>query len=129
MAGSNIKLMENYIDYLSERTKAINKNIANIGTERYKREDVKFVNVLDNEMKNNLKVSNPKHLTSADNTSQSYKLEVDRNDSMVSGLNNIDIDEEMMNLAENTIRFKFTSRKISNHFKTLQKIITGGGRG
>jgi flagellar basal body rod protein FlgB len=34
----------------------------------------------------------------------------------------------MGELAKNTLNFKFASRKISAHFKSLQAVIKGGGQ-
>jgi flagellar basal-body rod protein FlgB len=127
MPGSNIKLLENYMDFLSTRNKSINKNISNIGTVNYRREDVDFVNVLNKEMANKLKTSEVKHFSGVSNTQQSYKKIVDKNDTMISGINNVDMDNEMMSLAENSIKFKFAARKISSYYKTLQKVINGRG--
>ncbi len=127
MAGSNIKLLENYIDFLSTRNKSINKNISNIGTENYRREDVDFVNVLNKEMANNLKTTKGNHISGMTKSSEPFKTIVDKDDTMISGINNVDMDSEMMSLAENSIKFKFASRKIGAYYKTLQKVISGRG--
>ena len=126
MSGSNIKLLENYINYLSAKSKVINKNIANIGTDNYKREEVEFKNILNNNISSMLKTTNEKHINDAQPNSANYEIVEDKSKNMPSGKNNVDIDTEMMNLAENTIRFKFASKKIAMHYKELQKIIHGG---
>jgi flagellar basal-body rod protein FlgB len=41
-----VKILQNLLDYCSVKNKVIAKNIANIGTENYKREDVAFKDVL-----------------------------------------------------------------------------------
>ena len=46
MAVSTIRLLENLIDFCSLKNKVISKNIANVGTEGYKREDVEFKSLL-----------------------------------------------------------------------------------
>jgi len=127
MAGSNIKLLENYIDFLATRNKSINKNISNIGTVNYRREDVDFVNILNKEMAGKLKTSESKHIGGMANDSKPFNKVVDKDDTMISGINNVDMDTEMMTLAENSIKFKFASRKIGAYYKTLQKVIRGRG--
>ena len=42
MAATNIKLLENYMGHLAAKHKVISQNIANIGTEGYIRQNVKF---------------------------------------------------------------------------------------
>ena len=58
MAATNIKVLEDFIDYCSLRNKVISKNIANIGTQNYKREDVVFKDIL-NENMSILKTTDP----------------------------------------------------------------------
>ncbi len=127
MSASNIKLLENFIDFCSLRNKLISENIANIGTENYKRKDVRFSDILSDNI-NNLKTTNDRQLKGAipeDNA----KIYEDQSKDMASGINNVDIDQEMAELAKNTIRFKFASQQIGNYYKTLQEIIQGGNGG
>ncbi len=124
MAATNIKLLENFIDYCSLKNKVIGKNIANIGTENYKKEDVVFKDLLDNNIEM-LKTSDPRHYGQISFESENT-IKSDNSKDMVSGINNVNIDEEMAELAKNTIQFKFTSQKIGDYFKTLQGIIKGG---
>ena len=125
MAATNIKVLEDFIDYCSLRNKVISKNIANIGTQNYKREDVVFKDIL-NENMSILKTTDPKHFGSANLVSENT-IKVDNSKDMVSGINNVNIDEEMADLAKNTLQFKLASTKIGDYFKTLQGVIKGGG--
>ncbi len=62
MSTQTIKLLEKFIDYCSVKNKVISKNIANIGTENYRREDVSFQEMLDTKM-NEMRTTNPKHIS------------------------------------------------------------------
>ena len=62
--SSNIRLLENLLDYTSVKNKVISKNISNIGTEGYKREDVKFNALLNENLSNQMKATEPKHFGS-----------------------------------------------------------------
>ena len=44
----------------------------------------------------------------------------------LSGINNVDIDKEMADLAENSIMYKFAAKKLQTYFRTLQEVIKGG---
>ena len=125
MAATNIKVLEDFIDYCSLRNKVISKNIANIGTQNYKREDVVFKDLL-NENMSMLKTTDPKHFGSVNFKSENT-IKVDKSKDMVSGINNVNIDEEMAELAKNTLQFKLASKKIGDYFKILQGVIKGGG--
>lgn len=125
MAVTNIKVLEDFIDYCSLRNKVISKNIANIGTQNYKREDVVFKDLL-NENMSKLKTTDPKHFGTVNFESEN-EIKVDNSKDMVSGVNNVNIDEEMAELAKNTLQFKLASKKIGDYFKILQGVIKGGG--
>ena len=128
MAPSNINLLENYIGHLSTKNKVIGSNIANIGTEGYIRQNVKFDAMLQNEMSSNMKTSDAKHIRMTEQADMGIKNEIflDKSKEANGGINNVDIETEMAELAENAINFKFTSKKIAKHFIEMRDVIKGG---
>jgi len=128
MAVSTIRLLEHLIDFCSLKNKVISKNIANIGTEGYKRENVEFKSLLT-EINTGLKVTSKNHISTGVPTGTPYEVLQDKNGEMLSGINNVDIDKEMSELAENTLQFKFASKKIGDYYKGIQNVIRGGGGG
>jgi flagellar basal-body rod protein FlgB len=46
-------------------------------------------------------------------------------DATASGMNNVDLDQEMAELAKNQIRFRFSTRILGDTFRGLQKSIRG----
>jgi flagellar basal-body rod protein FlgB len=127
MQSSGIKSLEKFIDYCSTKNKVISKNIANIGTENYKRQDVDFKSILSDNM-GQMKASNPKHLKLPANNKPGFEITKDKSLDNVSGVNNVDIDQEMSELAANSIQFRFASRKIGDYYRGLQNVIKGGGK-
>jgi flagellar basal-body rod protein FlgB len=127
MAASSIKLLENLINYCSLKNKIISKNIANVGTQNYKREDVEFKSMLI-ELNSSAKLTNEKHIKTGPAENPYYEVSKDKEDEMLSGINNVDIDKEMAELAENTLLFKFASRKIGDYYRNIQNVIKGGSR-
>ncbi|MFA7229061.1 MAG: flagellar basal body rod protein FlgB [Melioribacteraceae bacterium] len=128
---TSVKLLQNLLDYCAVKNNVIAKNISNIGTENYRREDVVFKDVLNENVNSILKTSNGKHLSIvAGNNSADSKFEhiLDENTEMESGINNVNIDQEMTELAENTLRFKFASRKVGDYYRNIQNVIKGGGK-
>jgi len=125
MSSSNIKLLEDFINYSSLRNKVISNNIANVGTSGYRREDVQFKDILFDNLAT-LKSTNSRHITKSNFDAQS-KVITDPETDTFSGINNVNIDEEMAELAKNSIQFKFAAKKIGDHFRSLQKVIKGGG--
>lgn len=126
MQSSGIKSLEKFIDFCSLKNKVISKNIANIGTENYKREDVSFKEILNN--LGEMKATNSKHLKLPENNQPQFEFLKDKSLDNTSGINNVDIDKEMSELAANSIQFRFASRKIGDYYRGLQNVIKGGGK-
>lgn len=128
--SSSVKMLKNVLDYCTEKNRVIAKNIANIGTENYQREDVEFKKVLTESSNSLLKTTNQKHIGSmqtAGTGESKFEYVDDQSTDMQSGVNNVSIEKEMSDLAENTLRYKFASRKIGDHYKMLQEVIKTGG--
>lgn len=128
---SSVKLLQNLLDYCTVKNKVISKNIANVGTQGYKREDVEFKNLLDENSNSILRTDNSKHLSAINTPAQSkseFGIVLDDSKEMTTGINNVDIEQEMSELAENTLRFRFASKKVGDYYKNIQNVIRGGGR-
>ena len=117
------KLLEKVLDYTTLRQRVISENIANIGTANYKRKDVKFESELSNALDTQFHFNNSNSIENAD-----FKIVTDNSRDMVSGMNNVDINNEMANMAQNTLLFKFAARKLNGYFRTLQGVIRGDMR-
>ena len=112
------KTLENLLNFASLKHKVISQNIANAETLGYKRRDVEFKEILMQNM-NSEKNSN---IANAE-----YEVKIDESTEKVSGVNNVDVNKEMADLAQNNIMFKFGAKKLSTYYQTLQHIIKGGG--
>lgn len=120
------KLLEGMLDYAALKQKSLAKNISNVTTENYQREDVVFKDVLNEALNPSLKTTNPKHLGfEGDKTEVEYDVVKEKGGDMASGFNNVDIEKEMAEMAENSIRFKFAAKKINDHYTSLKKVIRG----
>jgi len=127
MPVSVIKQLETFANFCVEKNKVISKNIANTGTADYRREDIVFKNLLSENMSAQLKETDSKHFgaNTVDTGDQYFERVFDDSPAMNSGANNVDIDKEMAELAENTLKFKFVSKKVGDYYKNLQEVIKG----
>lgn len=128
MSEPTLGMLEKLVGYTSLKQKVINKNIANLSTENYVREEVSFQDFLSGSANNNLNITSQKHIVPQKPEGLENNLNVVKNSAgeMYSGVNNVDIEKEMADLAENTIVFKFAVRKLSGYFKNVQSVIKGG---
>ncbi len=118
---SNIPLLEKEMDLFAVRNKAIANNIANIDTPGYKRVDVSFQNELTNaiaESQNQVELS--KQVEQIQPT-----IQVDKSGFLASGANNVNIDQEMAQLAENQLQFKLAARLMTDTLSLIDKSING----
>ena len=119
-----INVLDKAADASWKRNEAISNNIANAATPGYKRQDVSFENELrhailgasggsmDAKISNvNLKTLNPTVYT--DSTEVMYRLDG----------NNVDIDTENVNLAENQIKYNGLMNSITQEFQNLQSVM------
>lgn len=121
------KSLVRMLEFCTQKQKIISKNISNIGTENYQREDIKFKDILDENV-SVLKTTNVKHIQTGNSSGNGSPFEVveDSTQDNKSGINNVDIDTEMAELAENTLKFKFAARKVGDYYRNIQNVIKGG---
>ncbi len=113
------RVLENVLDYTALKQKVIGQNIANSETIGYKRRDVEFKDLF------NKGINEPLPLKGANDKSK-LRIVIDESNDNISGFNNVDVNREMAELAENTIMFKFAAKKINAYFRSLQSVIKGG---
>lgn len=109
------KVLERLIDYSALKHKVISQNISNSETIGYKRKEVEFKQLLNEGMQS---ISGTKK--------SEFKIVEDENLENLSGTNNVDVNKEMADLAENQIMFKFAAKKLNAYYRNLQNVIKGG---
>jgi flagellar basal-body rod protein FlgB len=135
--GTNIPLLNKALDAYALRQRVLASNVANITTTGYKSQTVSFEDQLA-KAASGLAVGGAQteggHVAFGTGQSISeiqprvYDASEDRpegSNAMASGFNDVDIDNEMAELAKNQIRFKFSSRLLGDAFKGMQKAIRG----
>jgi len=127
MIGSNaynyINVLDKAADASWKRNEVINNNIANVDTPGYKRKDVQFESYLmsaiagDDSLDSrvsDVRLNSLEATTYTDNASLSYRLDG----------NNVDIDTESANLAENQIRYYTLLDSMTQEFNRIKTALT-----
>jgi flagellar basal-body rod protein FlgB len=128
--GDPLRTLEASLYGLSKRSKAIGANIANANTKGYIRREVNFEDHLQNELTNSsLKLdtaaTNKEHFNDEiTNLKDSIQLGLDYN-SPSNGINNINIEKEMIDLTKVGLRFKAVSNISKKYFEGMRGIIRG----
>lgn len=126
MIGSNafnyINVLNKAADASWKRNEVIANNIANVDTPGYKRKDVQFESLLmtaltgDNSLDKrvaNVRTDNLNAQVYTDNANLSYRLDG----------NNVNIDTETANLAENQIRYYALMDSMQQEFSRLKMVL------
>lgn len=133
-SNTKIPIFEKALKAYSLRQKAIASNIANVTTPGYKKLEVKFEEELTKSMDNlrlESKTTHEKHLKFGNKNIANIEPETVESsikkgdDPLASGYNNVDIDQEMVALAQNQIQYRLASRLVSRTFKAIQNAIRG----
>lgn len=128
---AGIPLYEKLLKVASSAQKATASNIANVATPGYKAKSIDF----KSEMKRLL--NQKSSVAPATTDSRHISLGTPRNavrvkeiqsDHNTSGVNNVDIEQEMMNLSENELIYKFGAGKLARTFGLLKMAIRGRGQ-
>lgn len=126
MIGSNafnyINLLDKAADASWKRNEILANNIANVDTPGYKRKDVQFESYLqsalmgDNSLESRVADIDLESLDATvytDNISVSYRMDG----------NNVDIDTESANLAENQIRYNALMDSMTQEFSRIRSVL------
>lgn len=124
---TKVPVLKAALDVTQLRQRVISNNIANVGTKGFRRQDVRFQDYLESFVRKPAvegQRTDERHMPvpGAVDQPEVYEVKTGLNDS---GLNNVDIDMEMADLAENHLFFNVSQRLISGTFSGLRKSISG----
>ena len=123
---NQINLYNKALDASWQKNQAISNNIANVNTPDYKRETVEFEEVLKRAIGMSMPVSrtHEKHMPLTSDISPS--IVKDQNTSFRRDGNNVNIDTEMVELAENQIKYETITKQLNSTMKRLRMAIGQG---
>ncbi|EDS76719.1 flagellar basal body rod protein FlgB [Clostridium massiliodielmoense] len=125
-SSQSYNLIKQALNATSKRKNVINNNISNINTRGYKRSYVTFEDTLKNSKdKLELKTTNEKHIAFNKKFGE-ISVKKDQSDSMKMDENNVDIDNEMTNLAANTLEYNALITSLNSALATRRCVINGG---
>ncbi|OPJ63282.1 flagellar basal body rod protein FlgB [Clostridium oryzae] len=112
------------LDASAIRSKVISNNVANVNTKNYKRYYVSFEDTLsDNMNKLQMKKSDPLHLGGTDGEG-SITVKQDKDSVMRQDGNNVDVENEMTNLAANTLMYNALITQANSKLSMERYVIT-----
>ena len=124
--STTFQTIENGISYASQKQQTIAQNIANVDTPNYKSKTVtrtsEFRDLLHNELE--AYQTDSKHIPFSDSSQRVITQQ--GNTSYQANGNNVDMDQEMADMAENQIYYEALVDRLNGKFNSLQTVIRGG---
>ncbi|MFC1538574.1 flagellar basal body rod protein FlgB [Candidatus Latescibacterota bacterium] len=121
-------MLEKMLGKAALSQKVIAANVANVSTPGYRRLGVTFGDQLKNAMKpgmSKLKRTHPKHLPSSNRLKKVKPEVVIVDDGYFNGINNVNIEREMVDLAKNQLDFNTAAKLMNLKFTQLRSAIRG----
>ncbi|HVN47598.1 MAG TPA: flagellar basal body rod protein FlgB [Bacteroidota bacterium] len=132
--STTIPLLSKALNAYTLRQKTTSANIANIDTVGYRAQAVTFQEELQSASQPltvQLSTTEKNHIVPSESSGEGVSV-VDAasaggstNDPNASGVNNVDIDHEMSEMAETQYRFKYAARMMTETFRAIEKSIRG----
>jgi len=124
----NVPILKRSLDAASLRQATIASNLANVETPNYQRKEVVFESQLRKALESEKitgVITNPKHIQIGRNDLKNVqpKAIVDQSRTKASGVNNVDVDQEMSSLAKNQLYYAFSAKLISIQFNRIKEAI------
>lgn len=121
---------KNALDASSLRQQTIAHNVANATTKNYKSKQVQFEEALKkalNRSSSQLKTTNERHMGGSQSATsiQAQVYETPLNTRMNLDGNNVDIDQEMANMAANQIQYNALIQNTNSKLQGYRKVIQG----
>ena len=133
LTNTTFRLLESSMDATALRQRVLANNVANVETPNFKRSDVDFAQVLNNQMNQTnqalaieAKRTDPRHIAfTAAGTGHDPRVVTDETSVMNNNKNNVDIDSEMSKVAENQLSYYTLVQQASYDIKHLHTAIGG----
>lgn len=126
--GPVLNVLQKELNASNLRQQVLSNNLANIDTPSFKRSDVDFQAVLNDALgKTNgnldLKLTSERHIPGVNLNGSGSGIVTDQTTSLRNDGNNVDVDAEMSNVAENGLYYQSLAHTISSQLGLLRMVI------
>jgi flagellar basal-body rod protein FlgB len=125
---TNIPLWQRVLDLCSVEHNVVSANIANVTTPDYNEKKIDFEGELKNSLEKSkvkLATTNTSHISSTSSKGKSPKVYESNSEVKSSGVNNVDIDKQMAELAQNQLVYNIGAKLVAQNFQNIKLAIKG----
>lgn len=130
-SSPSVSVLEQGLNAASLRHKVVSNNIANVNTPGFKKSEVIFEDLLQEQLGGGrlpLAITNGNHLNGKSRSGSEPIVNTVTETSFRTDGNNVDIDVEMANLAKNNIYYNALATQLNKNFANLKSAINEGRR-
>jgi flagellar basal-body rod protein FlgB len=125
---TSLPKLQRMLDLSSFRHKLIVSNVANVTTPGYKSKSIDFDGELKKAIaprKGRMDVTHPRHIPLKSHRDSPPEVKEKKLDEDSNGVNSVDIDKEMAELAQNSLAYELAAELAGNKFKAVKSAIRG----
>jgi flagellar basal-body rod protein FlgB len=115
--NKTVNMLTGMLDYRSKRHPVILSNVANVDTAGYKPSDLTFRNELSRTQQIEMTATDPVHISKKNKKPGAVPFEMKTSDE------NVKLDTEMANLAENHLMFNTTVEMLARKFRGINTVL------
>ncbi len=115
--NKTVNMLSSMLDYRSKRHPVILSNVANIDTAGYKPSDLTFRNELSRTQQIEMTATDPAHISKKNKKAGAVPFEMKTSDE------NVKLDTEMANLAENHLMYNTTVEMLARKFRGINTVL------
>lgn len=125
--GAHLGHLKQALDVYARRHKVVADNITNVETTGYSARELRFEEYLAGaKMRLKGATTDSAHLNLGQRDLDDSRMDVSETDSIFdNGINNVDIDREMTDLATNDLSYRLATRLLSMKYQNLRSAIRG----
>ena len=120
--------MKLFLDYSARKQQVITSNLANSETPGYRAKELSFNDVFQNELQasGSLRLTRDNHLGGTPSLVRDAEIEEKANHALGRDGNNVDLDNEMTQLAQNVLKFSVVSRLYQQKIQLIKYSLREG---
>ena len=120
--------MKLFLDYSAKKQQVITSNLANSETPGYRAKELSFNDVFQNELQasGSLRLTRDNHLGGTPSLVRDAEIEEKANHALGRDGNNVDLDNEMTQLAQNVLKFSVVSRLYQQKIQLIKYSLREG---
>ncbi|UKS29894.1 flagellar basal body rod protein FlgB [Paenibacillus sp. HWE-109] len=124
-------LMERSLDASTLRQKVVANNVANVDTPYFKRSDVQFEDLLQNQMSSSTpsiegyRTDSRHFFIGKTSNLPNTEIKTDESTAINNNMNNVDMDYEMSLMAKNQLKYNTMIQQMNSEFKKMRTVLGG----